>query len=192
MSQTLIQRIIGGIVLLLVAGFIIMLILSGQKTKSAPSTIKLSIPETHEAEETITVKPKENLQTVITRLNHRENEAVASPKIKPKVKSTVVSVKKTVQHKLPPIHKISKKEIDAWVVQVASFSQHQSAKELAKKIATMGYKTFVEKSRLAKRKLIYRVFVGPLKHERQAKKIQKQLHVKIHLQGLVFKHKVMG
>ncbi len=80
-----------------------------------------------------------------------------------------------------------KPALNAWVVQVGSFGQHQNAVALRDKLRAVGYAAFEEKAG-APDAPVFRVKVGPeLKRER-AEKLQAKLFKEEKLDGIVVSH----
>ncbi|WP_444998353.1 SPOR domain-containing protein [Aliikangiella sp. IMCC44359] len=55
-----------------------------------------------------------------------------------------------------------------WVIQVASFSNIENAKNLVKKLKKAGYKAYRRKYKSDKGKVVYRIYVGPYIEKSQA------------------------
>ncbi len=87
--------------------------------------------------------------------------------------STTKQKKNQVSEKPKPVLEAVKKS--GWVIQVGSFSSKENAENLAKKLETKQFKTFVRHKDVTKNQMHYRVFVGPWLNEKQAKQHLKEI-----------------
>lgn len=77
---------------------------------------------------------------------------------------------------------------EAWVVQVASFSDADLASHLQDVLRTMGLDAFSSKVTNNQKVMVVRVFVGPFIDKVKAQQLQQQLESKIHLKGVIKKY----
>lgn len=88
--------------------------------------------------------------------------------------------------KAPVVAKPVIKPHPAWVVQLGSFSALEHANKLVGELHQAGYAAYYRTAQSAKGEL-YRVLVGPVAEEANAKHLLKELDYRFHLQGLVLK-----
>ncbi|WP_423063833.1 SPOR domain-containing protein [Candidiatus Paracoxiella cheracis] len=116
-----------------------------------------------------------------------------APKHNPKtsakqtVKKPVVSAKKTAAKPVEPVLKSSVPE--AWVIQVASFSNSANAKRLVKQLRVKGFDVYMRENQLNQR-TITRVFVGPIIDQHKVKQLQQQLKQQFQLKGVIKRYSV--
>ncbi|RMD68261.1 MAG: hypothetical protein D6819_09740, partial [Gammaproteobacteria bacterium] len=84
---------------------------------------------------------------------------------------------------LPPPEK-GKPSLQAWVIQLATFSQRENAVKLQKRLRAEGYPCFIETVK-GKKGPLYRVRVGPFLDKKEAQSLLGRLEKALHLKGLV-------
>ena len=70
-----------------------------------------------------------------------------------------------------------------WVVQLASFSREANAESLRAKLVAKGFAAFIEKTGS-----MYRVRVGPMSGQQQARDLRATLKLAVNLQGVVVRY----
>lgn len=106
----------------------------------------------------------------------KPEEPVPAPKPEPKAEEPAKPVAKA------PVVNESTGVANAWIVQVASFSNESNANKLKERLQAKGYKAYVKAAPTKSGKVLQRVFVGPeLKKalaERQKKEIEEAFKLK--------------
>ncbi len=153
MEQTLKQRLIGATILISLAVIFLPMLIGHKPSEVDP--IYIEIP-----------KPPEDLQSNIKVLKEIDAEPVAMVSISKSGESTQLIPS------IPPAKKIKPIEgLNAWVVQVGSFSAEANAKALTDKLKLAGFTAYVEQID-STTKSIYRVKVGPELSRKKADALQ--------------------
>ncbi|MBV1920516.1 MAG: SPOR domain-containing protein [Pseudomonadales bacterium] len=212
MENGLKQRLVGALVLLMLAIIFLPLILDGRDEDHnevvyrAPQepVIQITHKGSSQVEERI---EKAKAQIVVDRTPKPDDES-GTAKIAQKV------VKKTVQHikqktvsaaqqsnidqtrvqfvkELAEAKKVKETPVqskmalaDAWTVQVAAFSKLENAKALQLKLISKSYMAYIV-SNGGKDKALHRVFVGPELRKNRARIIQQALKKEFKLAGMI-------
>lgn len=127
-----------------------------------------------------------------TTANAKTAEKPASRDLKTSAKAKqtvkpVASAKKTEAKPAQPLLKSSVPE--AWVIQVASFSNSENAKRLVKQLRAKGFDVYTRENQLNQR-TITRVFVGPIIDQRKVEQLQQQLKQQFQLKGVIKRYSV--
>ena len=154
MEQTLKQRLIGATILISLAVIFLPMLIGHKPSEVDP--VYIEIP-----------KPPEDLQSNIKVLDEIESEPVAMVSISKSGKESTQLIPS-----IPPAKKIKPVEgLNAWVVQVGSFSAKANANALTEKLKQAGFTAYVEQIDSSK-KSIYRVKVGPELSRKKADALQ--------------------
>jgi DedD protein len=190
------QRLVGAVVLVALAVIFIPMLLPGEgnlgggihgsnippepdfrfppvpKAPKAPPVAEAPAVPLGDAQDSETVKPVP-----------AETTATApAAKVEPKPKPTAKPAPSPVAKEVP--RKNTSGQVDAWVVQVGSFSARKNAQALRDKLRKQGYTSFVESIR-GDAGRVYRVRVGPELTKSAADKLQARLAKEAGLKGLV-------
>ncbi|PHQ81001.1 MAG: hypothetical protein COB66_03400 [Coxiella sp. (in: Bacteria)] len=192
------QRIVGGVVVACVLAIFLPILLHKPKTvavKQSPlliprpgvvSEMSLQLPNTQQApsqaavqqQTTTTVKPVAVAKTPVPSQATTPQVADHTPPARPH--------HPTVNTK---ILQAAMSTPQAWIVQLASFSQDRNAKQLITKLRAKGFEAYSRRSTVGQH-AITRVFVGPEIRRADINKIEKRLHNDFRLQGVVRKYHV--
>ena len=160
MEQPLKQRLIGAIILISLAIIFVPMLIGNKPNES--QSISIEIPE-----------PPKDIDSLIPTLPEQERDMLAEVSIS---KDTGVKISKQTILVMPPL-KLAE-ELNAWVVQVGSFSERKNADALSAKLKLAGFTTFVEQI-VGDNAEVYRVRVGPElgkeKADAMKSKLQKEL-----------------
>jgi DedD protein len=77
---------------------------------------------------------------------------------------------------------------EAWIIQLASFSEKSHAEKLVTKLREKGFAAYVHEAR-AENNLLARVYVGPELNKEKAERVLKKLHEEFRMEGEVIKYK---
>ena len=168
MEKALKQRLTGAIILVILGVIFIPLLLDGAGHHARFSK-DVDIPP----EPVIKIKSWEEL---------KEIPANGSPV---SIQSEKVTKPKSTPAK--PAKKISKPSINAWALQLGSFSQQTNALVLRDQLRAKGYRAFVEKSGKSG-KTSFKVRVGPDLDRSKIEKIAKKLKTKEKIDSIVVTH----
>ena len=188
MHRRLKERLIGAAVLVMLAVIFIPMILDDT------SHIESTITDTN-----IPSKPEVDFSSRRVPVLEPSNKEIQSPPVSIPVNpadetvTATAAPAKSAQAVSPAAENVSKSAtttdredlgLTAWVVQLGSFSDEVNAESLNKKLRQAGFAAFVEPLK-QNNTLAYRVRVGPELLRADADKLQNQLHVKLHLDGIV-------
>ena len=188
MHRRLKERLIGAAVLVMLAVIFIPMILDD--TSHIESTI---------TDSNIPSKPEVDFSSRMVPVLEPSNKEIQSPPASIPVSpadetvTATAAPAKSAQAVSPPVENVSKSAtttgradlgLTAWVVQLGSFSDEVKAESLNKKLRQAGFAAFVEPLK-QNNNLVYRVRVGPELVRADANKLQSQLNVKLHLDGIV-------
>ena len=151
-----------------------------QKTDAATTTEKAVLSQPVVAVRTVNAAaPIKSKTAVVSSVN---NKPVVAPVVQAKAmaRSQQGGQAAAVLLENPP---------QAWVVQLASFSNKDNANRLITQLRKSGFDAYL-RSNASGNKMLIRVFVGPEINVNKAKSLQKQLQNKFNLQGVVRKYKV--
>jgi len=167
-EKALKQRLTGAIILVILGVIFIPLLLDGAGHHARFSK-DVDIPP----EPVIKIKSWEELKEIPANgsLVSIQSEKVAKPKSTP----------------AKPAKKISKPSINAWALQLGSFSQQTNALVLRDQLRAKGYRAFVEKSGKSG-KTSFKVRVGPDLDRSKIEKIAKKLKTKEKIDSIVVTH----
>ncbi len=187
MSEHLKQRIVGAVVLISLAVIFLPMLLDGAGQKR-DSFEENPIPE----------KPDFNFKPLEIPLNPVRAESKPARVIEHKNQTQVVVTKNesspeqpsTAQSltPLPPPSEEGDRLIDAWIVQVGSFSSVDNAFALRDKLRSKKLNAFVDEVTSGDGKHFYRVRVGPYKLRLEADAAQNLIHENHKISGKVMKH----
>ncbi len=194
MNRKLRKRIIGAIVL---AAFLVIFVpewLDGAGHKALYSK-NVSIPEKPEIKpiseyvEVAVAKSAEDVEKTESAEEARPVEKIKSvEKTKPakETKPVAIVAKKNRNTKKGVV---SKEEVlvDAWALQLGSFSNESNAEVMRDKLRKKGYTSYVHEVKQSG-KVIYRVRIGPELDRQQLEKIKAKLLKKEKMEGLIVKH----
>lgn len=79
---------------------------------------------------------------------------------------------------------------EAWVVQIASFSQKDNADKLVQQLQAKGYAAYIKQNKTSDNKVIMKILVGPEASLEMAQAVQKKLENELHIRGVVLKYEV--
>lgn len=212
MDEALKQRLVGAIVLVVLAVIFLPLLLDGSgMVKPAQTQLNLELPAaSHQVPQntvTITLKPQAVAKPTASSIATPTSSAAstAKPKAvtevkkitpKPKTKSEPKPTRKpekASKDKVNPKPKTSSKPQSApvgkgqWVVQLGSFSQRSNAQAMRDQLINKGYQSFVEVSGQGS-KQVFRVRVGPVVKREQAEHIRQKLKVNEKRDALVMSY----
>ena len=188
MHRRLKERLIGAAVLVMLAVIFIPMILDDT------SHIETTITDTN-----IPSKPEVDFSSRMVPVLEPSNKEIQSPPVSIPANPADEAVTATAapagpaQVISPLVEKVSNAAtttgredlgLSAWVVQLGSFSDEVNAESLNKKLRLAGFTAFVEPLK-QNNSLVYRVRVGPELLRADADKLQSQLHVRLHLDGIV-------
>lgn len=143
------------------------------ENKSTPAKVVLPTPVQPKVVQEKAVPSKSKAVKVVKQAAH-------------KPKAVAVKKAKLVKKPVKKPHATAKPQITqgAWVVQLASFTQHKNALELQNRLRKKGYTAFIRESR-SKGKTLYRVCVGPEINQNRSKKLAANIQKDIRLAGIV-------
>ena len=209
MEEGLKQRLVGALVLFLLAIIFLPLILDGRDEENqrevylAPQEPVIHI--THKGSEDVEkrlVVAKEQLTIDRTFTSVPESTELVTEKETPKVEPKQKTVSSAQQSTIEQARELFVKEVgiakevaktpvkakaavsEAWTVQIAAFSQLKNAKALQSTLISKSYMAYVE-SDVSGKKPLYRVFVGPELRRSRAKIIQQALKKEFKLAGMI-------
>ncbi|OUS07011.1 hypothetical protein A9Q81_01475 [Gammaproteobacteria bacterium 42_54_T18] len=207
MEEGLKQRLVGALVLLMLAIIFLPLILDGRDEDHdevvyrAPQEPVIKI--THKGSDRVEKRvEKAKAQFVVDRTPEAEAEKLMpkTQKTEQPIKQRAVSAKQQsnidqtrVQFikELAETKKVKKTPVqskmalaDAWTVQVAAFSKLENAKVLQSKLIAKSYMAYIVSSG-GKAKALHRVFVGPELRKNRARIIQQALKKEFKLAGMI-------
>ena len=200
MEQGLKERLVGAAVIVIVAVIFIPMLLDNAENRDVVIT-ETNIPP---KPETIPEPPEENefssrivpLQQEVpaTGSINTESEPVPAPEPAPdeKIPEPVVS-EQTTAGQTSTTAGVKNEEpatnvgLSAWVVQLGSFSSHENAESLNKKLRDAGFRSFVEPLK-QKNTVSYRVRVGPELKRSDAEAINAKLKKTMQLEGIVVQY----
>lgn len=197
MEKGLKERLVGAAVIIILAVIFIPMLLDNAENREI--VIKESnIPPEPEAVPDI---PQDN--EFSSRIIPLEKEAPVSGTVKSESKPAPVQEQETVNKKpepevseqpdtgqTPSTAVVANEETDtgvgisAWVVQLGSFSSHENAESLNKRLREAGFRSFVEPLK-QKNSVSYRVRVGPELKRSDAEAINTKLKQTMKLDGIV-------
>lgn len=209
MEEGLKQRLVGALVLFLLAIIFLPLVLDGRDEENQESVYRAPqepvIHITHKGSDEIEkslVVSKElfDADRAVVESPEKEELIIQSEPIKvvPKQASVSVAQQSNIQQaKTQFVKEIdaakavsstavnSKSNLaEAWTVQVAAFSKLENAKALQSKLIGKSYMAYIETGSAGK-KTLYRVFVGPELRKNRARLIQQALKKEFKLAGMV-------
>jgi len=123
-------------------------------------------------EEATSIVPRKKLQHIGFTKHAASKAKTAAPKI------TTLKLKKSTS--VAPVESLHK----AWVIQLGSFSNNKNAINLRDKLKDAGFTSFVETKQINNKKTA-RVYVGPEKALRNAKKVLAQLKKEQNIKGII-------
>ena len=184
------ERMVGAIVLVLLAVIFLPMILQEQDSRKSDLT-ETNIPPRPDTEFSSRLvplaDPANEMQAPAGTGTAEEKPATpqeAEPK--PVVETSKPVVEATTA---PPV---SEPDIDrgmtAWVVQVGSFSSKENAEKLNKKLREKGYRSFVQPDKTGSGNTVYKVRVGPEILRSDANKLKQRLQEKMSLTGLLLQY----
>ena len=190
MDQTLKERLVGAVVLVIVAVIFIPMLLDETNDEKNEITGTI-IPPKPESDFSSRIIPLEDEVDDIKSITPIEKDMVKEEpveNIKEELPPSVIAEKKT-----PDL--VAKEEklsdlnvgLSAWVVQLGSFSSEANAQALNKKLRDAGYPAFVEPMK-EKNAIAYRVRVGPELKRSDAQLIRDKIKKLMKLDGIVINY----
>jgi len=207
-EESLKQRLVGALVLLLLAIIFLPLILDGRDDKQPEAVYRVP------PEPVIHITHKGN-DEVEKRLKVARSQFIEDRKVKPSVdvaadkavkltqvpskqknlssqqQGSIEATKKLFVEELAAVKTVRKKPIkskvalaNAWILQVAAFSKQSNASALQSKLLKKSYMAYIKQTGSAEKPL-YRVFVGPELRKNRALIIQKAIKKEFKLAALI-------
>ncbi len=170
------QRLVGALVLLAVAAILLSLVFGAGKQYKQPLVSVAKAPKPPQ-EAAIKLPKMQPMPTAVApvKVAKRTIETTAT-KTKPVGIRAIGRAQQQAALALP----------QAWIVQLASFGFKSNALKLQRRLARQGFKAYVQ-AVASKQGKLYRVYVGPVTKERQAKRLVARLAHDVRLKGLVLK-----
>jgi DedD protein len=190
MDQTLKERLVGATVLVILAVVFIPMLLNetDDEENEITRTIIPPKPESDFSSRIIPLEDETNDKQPITSIKKDIVKKAPIENIKEKPVPPVVEEKK-----MPDMVSEKKKPTDlnvglnAWVVQLGSFSSEANAQALNKKLRNAGYPAFVDPLK-QKSAVVYRVRVGPELKRSDAQSIRDAIKKSMKLDGIVISY----
>lgn len=143
-----------------------------------------------------TAEPAATQQPTTTRVQHVNNEPVASKKHKSHKQAVAEAVQSKLSksaiaaYKRTPIDNngLLKLKKAAWVIQLGSFKNKAHALRLVNKLRAEGYRAFIQHVNVASGENT-RVFVGPEHQEKAARQLAGEIQTSMKLRGIVISYK---
>ncbi len=189
------HRIIGAVVVVVLAVILVPLILSQRETPPATGPVSSAVPGTSNAEETkvavtkvpppppmLTAKP-----TVPSDAVSPSPPAASSPRAVPESVKSAVSEPKPAASATGTAGAVASKQPSAngsWVVQVGTFSNAENATRLEQKLRAEGQPVRAERVQLDSGKAV-RLRVGPFADRAAALKAQERIQKDVGVKGVV-------
>ena len=190
MDQTLKERLVGAVVLVIVAVIFIPMLLDETNDEKNEITGTI-IPPKPESDFSSRIIPLEDKVDDIKSITPIEKDMVKEEPVENIKEELPPSV--TAEKKTPDL--VAKEEklsdlnvgLSAWVVQLGSFSSEANAQALNKKLRDAGYPAFVEPMK-EKNTIAYRVRVGPELKRSDAQLIRDKIKKLMKLDGIVINY----
>ena len=181
MDQTLKERLVGATVLVILAVLFIPMLLDETDTRKDEITGTIIPP-----------KPESDFSSRIIPLEDEADDKPPAAVIEKEAVNEVI-VENTEKKPVAPVVVEEKKiaemnvGLNAWVVQLGSFSSEENAQALNKKLRSAGYPAFVEPLK-EKNTIAYRVRVGPELKRSDAQSIRDKIKKSMQLDGIVISY----
>jgi len=189
MEQALKERLVGATVLVILVVIFVPMLLDDTSHSDIDIT-QTNIPEKPESSFSSRIIPLQEETIEETKLPETEN-VTAEKKTDVDEKEAVAKMPEI--EKLPALTSDDDKPVDqgvglnAWVVQLGSFSSEANAQALNKKLRDAGYPAFVEPLR-QKNSVAYRVRVGPELKYSDAQSLLESIKKSMKLDGIVISY----
>ena len=178
MDQGLKQRLVGAIVLIVIAVVFLPMLLREPGDLLDTETVEIPKRPKFEVVTSIVKPPAEAEQKILQRLQAERKAYSAEPNTSTENEELSAAEQSASEPTTIPLKK-------AWTIQLASFADEANANELVKKLIQDQYRAYREAVKDGEGKTVYRVFVGPDLQNERAQDTLEKLEQQLELKGLL-------